>query len=217
MLVASFTAFLVSQPILAQPSRRDDALEPARPARRRRCRALPDRDRALRPQPRGPRAQHRRRHRAFAGLMFVLPGITAILPHSWGDSIDPYLPLSAGTDILAIHPDPDFALGLDGLPALPRLRAGRAGRQRRPARAQGRLTPAARSDADAVADSVHGVDGGRGAERRELPAQPRHARVERVVEHGRAVGPAGADQRAAPRSPRRACSAACSAAGTRSA
>jgi hypothetical protein len=42
----------------------------------------------------------------FAGLMFVLPGITAILPNSWGDSIDPYLPLSAGTDILAIHSDP---------------------------------------------------------------------------------------------------------------
>jgi ABC-2 type transport system permease protein len=42
----------------------------------------------------------------FAGLMFVLPGITAILPNSWGDSIDPYLPLSAGTDILSIHPDP---------------------------------------------------------------------------------------------------------------
>jgi MFS family permease len=41
----------------------------------------------------------------FAGLMFVLPGITAILPNSWGDSIDPYLPLSAGTDIMAIHPD----------------------------------------------------------------------------------------------------------------
>jgi hypothetical protein len=42
---------------------------------------------------------------AFAGIMFVLPGITAILPNSWGDSIDPYLPLSAGTAILAIHPD----------------------------------------------------------------------------------------------------------------
>ena len=46
----------------------------------------------------------------FAGLMFVVPGITAILPNSWGDKIDPYLPLSAGTDILAIHPDPT-ALG----------------------------------------------------------------------------------------------------------
>lgn len=43
---------------------------------------------------------------SFAGLMFVLPGITAILPNSWGDSIDPYLPLSAGTDILTIHHDP---------------------------------------------------------------------------------------------------------------
>jgi ABC-2 type transport system permease protein len=41
----------------------------------------------------------------FAGLMFVLPGITAILPNSWGDSIDPYLPLSAGTDIMNIRPD----------------------------------------------------------------------------------------------------------------
>jgi hypothetical protein len=43
----------------------------------------------------------------FAGLMFVVPGITAILPNSWGDKIDPYLPLSAGTDIMAIHPDPN--------------------------------------------------------------------------------------------------------------
>jgi ABC-2 type transport system permease protein len=41
----------------------------------------------------------------FAGVMFVLPGITAILPNSWGDSIDPYLPLSAGTAILQIQPD----------------------------------------------------------------------------------------------------------------
>jgi ABC-2 type transport system permease protein len=42
---------------------------------------------------------------AFAGVMFVLPGITAILPHSWGDSVSPYLPLEAGTAILALHPD----------------------------------------------------------------------------------------------------------------
>ena len=41
----------------------------------------------------------------FAGLMFVLPGITAILPNSWGNSINPYLPLSAGTAILNIRPD----------------------------------------------------------------------------------------------------------------
>jgi hypothetical protein len=43
---------------------------------------------------------------AFAGIMFVLPGISAILPNSWGDSIDPYLPLSAGADIVGILPDP---------------------------------------------------------------------------------------------------------------
>jgi ABC-2 type transport system permease protein len=41
----------------------------------------------------------------FAGVMFVLPGVAAILPNSWGDSIDPYLPLSAGTAILSVHPD----------------------------------------------------------------------------------------------------------------
>jgi ABC-2 type transport system permease protein len=41
----------------------------------------------------------------FAGLMFVLPGLSAILPNSWGNSIDPYLPLSAGTDILTTHHD----------------------------------------------------------------------------------------------------------------
>jgi ABC-2 type transport system permease protein len=43
---------------------------------------------------------------SFAGLFFVLPGLAAILPHSWGDTIDPYLPLSAGTQILAVHADP---------------------------------------------------------------------------------------------------------------
>jgi ABC-2 type transport system permease protein len=42
----------------------------------------------------------------FAGVMFVLPGVSAILPNSWGDTIDPYLPLSAGTSILSIHQDP---------------------------------------------------------------------------------------------------------------
>ena len=42
---------------------------------------------------------------AFAGIMFVLPGVTAILPRSWGDSIDPYLPLSAGSGIIAITHD----------------------------------------------------------------------------------------------------------------
>jgi ABC-2 type transport system permease protein len=35
----------------------------------------------------------------FVFLLFVLPGITAILPASLADSISPYLPLSAGTTI----------------------------------------------------------------------------------------------------------------------
>jgi ABC-2 type transport system permease protein len=32
----------------------------------------------------------------FVGLLFVLPGITALLPASIGDAISPYLPLNAG-------------------------------------------------------------------------------------------------------------------------
>ena len=32
----------------------------------------------------------------FVGLLFVLPGITALLPSSAGDAISPYLPLNAG-------------------------------------------------------------------------------------------------------------------------
>jgi ABC-2 type transport system permease protein len=36
----------------------------------------------------------------FVGLLFVLPGITAILPSSLADSISPYLPLNAGTTVL---------------------------------------------------------------------------------------------------------------------
>jgi ABC-type transport system involved in multi-copper enzyme maturation permease subunit len=41
----------------------------------------------------------------FAGVMFVLPGLAAILPNSWGDSIDPYLPLSAGTAVINLTHD----------------------------------------------------------------------------------------------------------------
>jgi ABC-2 type transport system permease protein len=33
---------------------------------------------------------------AFVGLLFVLPGVTALLPASVGDAVDPYLPLNAG-------------------------------------------------------------------------------------------------------------------------
>ncbi|HEV8155711.1 MAG TPA: hypothetical protein VGP67_09265, partial [Gaiellales bacterium] len=39
-------------------------------------------------------------------VLFVLPGIAAILPNSWGDTINPYLPNSAGEAITAIHSDP---------------------------------------------------------------------------------------------------------------
>ena len=40
----------------------------------------------------------------FAGVLFVLPGIAAILPNSWGDSINPYLPIECGR---GDHGDPD--------------------------------------------------------------------------------------------------------------
>jgi hypothetical protein len=35
----------------------------------------------------------------FVGLLFVLPGISAILPSSLNDDISPYLPLNAGTTV----------------------------------------------------------------------------------------------------------------------
>jgi ABC-2 type transport system permease protein len=36
---------------------------------------------------------------SFVGLLFVLPGIAALLPASTGDAISPYLPLNAGTTV----------------------------------------------------------------------------------------------------------------------
>jgi ABC-2 type transport system permease protein len=42
----------------------------------------------------------------FAGLLFVLPGIVDILPSEIGDSINPYLPSSAGGTIARAVPDP---------------------------------------------------------------------------------------------------------------
>lgn len=36
---------------------------------------------------------------ALVGLLFVLPGIVALLPGTLGDSISPYLPLNAGTTV----------------------------------------------------------------------------------------------------------------------
>jgi ABC-2 type transport system permease protein len=37
----------------------------------------------------------------FVGLLFVLPGISAILPSSLNNDISPYLPLSAGTTVVS--------------------------------------------------------------------------------------------------------------------
>ncbi|MGA9875266.1 MAG: ABC transporter permease [Solirubrobacteraceae bacterium] len=42
----------------------------------------------------------------FAGLLFVLPGIVDILPSEIGNSINPYLPSSAGGAIAKALPDP---------------------------------------------------------------------------------------------------------------
>jgi ABC-2 type transport system permease protein len=42
----------------------------------------------------------------FAGLLFVLPGIVDILPSEIGNSINPYLPSSAGGAIAKAAPDP---------------------------------------------------------------------------------------------------------------
>ncbi len=43
---------------------------------------------------------------ALFGLLFVPPIITALLPQSWSDTINPYLPFNAGHQIFAIRHDP---------------------------------------------------------------------------------------------------------------
>jgi ABC-2 type transport system permease protein len=42
---------------------------------------------------------------AFVALLFVLPGIVALLPSSVGHAIEPYLPLNAGTTVATAHFD----------------------------------------------------------------------------------------------------------------
>jgi ABC-type transport system involved in multi-copper enzyme maturation permease subunit len=42
----------------------------------------------------------------FVFLLFVLPGIAAILPHTTADAINPYLPLNAGTAVATSTFDP---------------------------------------------------------------------------------------------------------------
>ena len=44
---------------------------------------------------------------ALFGLLFVLPIFSAAaLPQSWQDTVNPYLPFSAGRDIFTVHTDP---------------------------------------------------------------------------------------------------------------
>ena len=43
---------------------------------------------------------------AFAGILFVLPGLMHVLPTSWSDAISPYLPSNAGQQIMALVRDP---------------------------------------------------------------------------------------------------------------
>lgn len=39
------------------------------------------------------------------GLLFVPPILLMLLPHSWQDTIGPYLPMQAGSTIFTVHPD----------------------------------------------------------------------------------------------------------------
>jgi ABC-type transport system involved in multi-copper enzyme maturation permease subunit len=50
----------------------------------------------------------------FVGLLFVLPGISAILPSSVNDAISPYLPLNAGTTVASHTFDNSRHLGVWG-------------------------------------------------------------------------------------------------------
>lgn len=43
---------------------------------------------------------------AFAGILFVLPGLMHVLPVSWSNAISPYLPSNAGQQIMSIVRDP---------------------------------------------------------------------------------------------------------------
>ncbi len=42
---------------------------------------------------------------ALFGVLLVLPGILAILPQSWQDTIGPYLPSNAGAALYDLHPE----------------------------------------------------------------------------------------------------------------
>ena len=50
----------------------------------------------------------------FVALLFVLPGISAILPASVNDAVSPYLPLNAGTTVASHSFDNPHHLGVWG-------------------------------------------------------------------------------------------------------
>lgn len=43
----------------------------------------------------------------LAGVVLVLPGLTGLLPSSWGDTISRYLPSNAGQSVITLHPSGD--------------------------------------------------------------------------------------------------------------
>ena len=45
---------------------------------------------------------------SFAGILFVLPGLIHLLPSSWFDAINPYLPSNAGGQVMALVKDPNM-------------------------------------------------------------------------------------------------------------
>jgi ABC-2 type transport system permease protein len=40
----------------------------------------------------------------LAGVVLVLPGLTGLLPSSWGDTVSRYLPSNAGQSVMTLHP-----------------------------------------------------------------------------------------------------------------
>jgi ABC-2 type transport system permease protein len=41
------------------------------------------------------------------GLLFVAPAVVSVMPESWRNAIEPYLPLEAGAAIISVAPDPN--------------------------------------------------------------------------------------------------------------
>jgi ABC-2 type transport system permease protein len=45
---------------------------------------------------------------SFAGILFVLPGLMHLLPSTWESAISPYLPSTAGQQVMAMAKDPNM-------------------------------------------------------------------------------------------------------------